>query len=273
MLVKLQPQLLPVPKETPVFQQEKMLVKLEQHQWTSSVKYRLVYSKLLRAMQSDVVHSAMTLTEVTSGSTGVALAFAGWWLKMKVELHSYTTADPAKCRQIRKWGARLHLHSPDVPIEDLFAEVHAGVQKGTHWHLDQYDRKSFAAAYQNLGEEFCRQIGERDRFSPRFFVCPVGTGGLIQGVGSYLKMQFPQLEITAVEPESDSPIDGMRNTEEMHLGADDPYDRSFPEFRYTVPAPSSKVRLDGHCLGESASAVYSLITREKWRDVLWVAPD
>jgi cysteine synthase len=144
---------------------------------------------------------------------------------------------------------------------------------GRCWHLNQYERSSIVAAYHDLGEELIQQVRERNAPSPRIFLCPVGTGGLIQGVGGALRSAFPGIRVVALEPRPGSTIDGIRNTELMHQGPDDPYDRSFPDEVLRVSAPETIVAVGGLPLGESSTAAFLAATTRGWESTLILAPD
>lgn len=265
--------MIPSPLRTPLIASDGILLKPEGAQRTGSVKYRMVWAKVQAAWESGRLTRDMTMIEVTSGSTGLALAEVGQALGVEVELHAYTHADDDKFERIHACGARVIRHASGVPMEALLEEVARKVRAGGTWHLGQYDRRSNSAAYATLADEIVEQIREGGAPRPGRFVCAVGTGGLIQGVGRRLREALGPLVVVAVEPEAGTRIDGMRNTDEAYLGARDPYDRAFPDLRHVVPAPQSRRTVDGHPLGWSATALLDLVARQHWKDVLVIAAD
>jgi cysteine synthase A len=264
---------LPVPLETPLLKIGPVWMKPELWQWTESVKYRMVYAKVQKALQKGVIGADTTLVEVTSGSTGAALAYVGRLLGVPVELHAYTSITPKKRAQIQDFGANLVLHPVETPITRLLEAVNAKVKAGGYWHLGQYDRQSTLAAYEDLGKELVAQLHQAEAIPPQVFLCPVGTGGLIQGLGFILKKAFPGIRVVAVEPSPGAAIDGARNTENFHLGANDPYDRSFPDETIRVARPERPSVIGEIRLGESASAAYELALAREWGTTIIVAPD
>jgi cysteine synthase len=202
----------------------------------------------------------------------VALAYAGRFLEVPVELHAYVTIAPAKRARIEECGARLVLHSPDTSVTQLLEGVRTKVLGGGYWHLGQYDRTFTPGAYRDLSAELIGQLNAAAAV-PRVLVCPVGTGGMIQSLGSGLRRAFPGIRVVALEPAPGSSIEGIRNTDCVHLGADDPYDRTFPDEVVRVPAPENAVVLDDLRLGASASAAWTLAQSRGWRDAVIVAPD
>jgi cysteine synthase len=158
-------------------------------------------------------------------------------------------------------------------MAQLLDQVATRVTHQGYWHLNQYHRSSTLAAYQALGHEIVQQLARHGAPAPQFFACPVGTGGLIQGVGTYVRQIFPALKVVAVEPEPQVTIPGMRNTHMLHLGQDDPYDLAFPDLRLTTLPAGNLVRVAGITLGGSATAVYHALQKTAWEDVLLIAAD
>ncbi len=146
------------PATTPLIPVDGSWLKPEGRQHSGSVKYRMVYAKLRAAIAAQHIGAGTVLTEVTSGSTGVALAMLGRSLGLRVVLHAYTSIDPAKRARIAELDALLLLHDPAQPVSDLLAEVAANVARGGHWHLNQYDRRSTRLAWHEMAGEIVRQV-------------------------------------------------------------------------------------------------------------------
>jgi len=264
---------LPEPKRTPILQDGPILLKSESTQWTGSAKYRMVRSKVVAALKSGDIASGTTLVEVTSGSTGVALAFAGRHLGVPVELHAYETISAAKRNTMQQSGAKVVCHPTSTPVSKILEIVRAQSESAGYWHLDQYDRQSTVSAYQDLAREIVRQIQQLGAPPPEIFLCPVGTGGLIQGIGCLLREEFPGIRVIALEPEAGATIDGIRNTSLFHLGSQDPYDPLFPDEVIRVPPPKGTMKVSDVILGESSTAAYLLAGQRQWSRVLILAPD
>src|SRR5260221_8144288 len=165
----------------------------------------MVYAKLRKALEEASITAETTLVEVTSGSTGAALAYAGKLLGLPVEIHAYPSIAPKKRAQIEESEGTLILHPTDTPFTTLLEEVKAKVREGGYWHLGQYDRSSTVAAY----EEFCKELVGQLRAAtiiPQVFICPVGTGGIIQALGNALRKAYCGIRVVAIEPAAGSVI-------------------------------------------------------------------
>jgi cysteine synthase len=263
---------IPPPLRTPLIRAGPLWIKAESAQRTGSAKYRMVAAKVDAALRSGRISDGTTLAEVTAGSTGVALAELGRALGLPVELHAYESIAPEKKAAIEERGARLVLHPASVPVSAMLDAVRRAVASGRTWHLNQYDRSSTVAAYGELADELLGQLRELNS-PPRIFLCPVGTGGLIQGIGAALRGAFPGIRVVALEPEAGATIDGIRNTELVHQGPDDPYDKCFPDEVLRVPAPATIVAVAGRSLGESSTAAFLAASSRGWESTLILAPD
>jgi cysteine synthase A len=263
---------IPPPVRTPLVRSGPLWIKAESLQRTKSAKYRMVAAKVAAALQTGHISEGTTLAEVTSGSTGVALAFVGKVLELPVELHAYRTMAPDKRAAIEELGGTLVLHPSSIPVPALLDRLRCTRAPGRYWHLNQYERSSTVAAYRDLGQELVEQVRELNGPPPQVFLCPVGTGGLIQGVGAALRSAFPGIRVVALEPEAGATIDGIRNTELLHQGPDDPYDRSFPDELVRVPAPDTALAVGSIPLGQSSTAAFLAASARGWDSTLILAP-
>ncbi len=277
MIPSLRAPALPTPRRTPLVPSGALWIKVETLQRTRSVKYRMVFARVREALETGALEDRTPLAEVSSGSTGVALAYVGRRLGLPVEIHAPSSIRREKLEAMVACGANLVLHDPRRPVPELIEEVRAKAARGRCWHLDQYSRGFASTCYDPLAEEIHDQRtareGPPEEPFPRTLVCPVGTGGLIQGVGSWLRRNIPGIHIVAVEPAEGQAIDGTRNTALLHLGEKDPYDPSFPDEVVRVARPAEGVRLRGVTLGESASAAFLVAQRRGGESCLVLAPD
>jgi cystathionine beta-synthase len=109
---------------------------------------------------------------------------------------------PDKIAQLRAYGAEVHVCptavDPEHPesyysVSDRLAREIPGA-----WKPDQYHNPNNPKAqYDTAGPEIWAQT--RGRIT--HFVCGVGTGGTISGIGRYLKEQNPEIRIVGADPE------------------------------------------------------------------------
>ncbi|GEM_PF-3588181 len=263
----------PLPVVTPLLRADGAWVKAEGRQRTGSVKYRLVAHRVREALASGTLLGGKTLVEATSGSTGISLAWVGKGLLIPVELHAYASASTVKVERMRELGARVVLYPTETPITEILREVERREASGSAWRLGQYARDAGREPYEALAREVLGQIREAGGPPPRVFACPVGTGGLIQGVGRVLREACPGIRIVAVEPAEGVSIEGMRHFTRVHLGAEDPFDPTFPDEVARVEAAPGPTHVHEVQLGESAAATLAVARGRGWTDALVIAAD
>jgi len=145
------------------------------------------------------------LVEGTAGNTGIALALIGNSRGYNTVIVIPETQSQEKKDMLRICGAQL-VEVPAVPYKDAnnyvkyskrlaekLAETHPS---GAVWG-NQFDNVANRLAhYETTGPEIFYQT--RGRVNG--FVCAVGTGGTLAGVGKYLKEQSQDIKIAMADP-------------------------------------------------------------------------
>jgi len=205
----------PVVRLGRLFADVDVVAKLEFMNPGGSIKDRMV-RHMLRQLPAD----AARVVESSSGNTGAALAMASAVLGLRCDVTLPDTTSTEKVRRIRAYGAEVHLCAPDGtgdPAQGYHA-VAARIARddGAH-HLDQYcSALNREAHYRDTGPELWEQLaGAID-----VFVCGIGTGGTISGIGRYLKEQRRDIVVIGAEPlhsayrklVTDAPAQGVYDT-------------------------------------------------------------
>ena len=178
----------PVVRLGRIFPESNVVAKLEYMNPGGSIKDRMV-RHMLRQMPPGTRH----VVESSSGNTGAALAMASAVLGLRCDVTVPETTSSEKVKRIAAYGAGVHLCPPD--------DYHAAAERlvgehGAHY-LDQYCTPlNREAHYVDTGPELWRQLAEEIDV----FVCGVGSGGTISGIGRYLKEQAPRVRVIGVEP-------------------------------------------------------------------------
>ncbi|MCS0613425.1 cysteine synthase family protein [Massilia kyonggiensis] len=201
----------PVVRLGRLFPGSDVVAKLEYMNPGGSIKDRMV-RHMLKSLPADTAR----VVESSSGNTGAALAMASAVLGLQCDVTVPQATSIEKIKRIRAYGAEVHLCAPDDG-SDPAAGYHAVAERlaqGDKVHyLDQYrSALNREAHYRDTGPELWRQLaGQVD-----VFVCGIGSGGTISGIGRYLKEQKPDLVVIGVEPRNsayrklvtDTPADG-----------------------------------------------------------------
>lgn len=181
----------PVVRLGRVFPDAQVVAKLEYMNPGGSIKDRMV-----RHMLRSMPPGTRRVVESSSGNTGAALAMASAVRGLDCEVTVPAATSCEKRKRIAVYGARVHACNPDEG-RDYHAAAEAIARETGAWQLDQYRSElNREAHYRDTGPELWRQLaGEFD-----VFVCGIGSGGTISGIGRYLKEQDPALRVIGIEP-------------------------------------------------------------------------
>jgi len=177
--------------------------KLEFFNPIASVKDRIGVAMIDALEAEGRLKPGATIIEPTSGNTGIALAFVGAARGYRVILTMPDSMSVERRKMLALLGAELKLTPADDGIagsirlaEQLAAEIEGAVvpQQFVNPANPQIHRETTAE------EIWVDTGGQVD-----VFICGVGTGGTLTGVGQVLKERKPDVRIVAVEPE-DSPV-------------------------------------------------------------------
>jgi cystathionine beta-synthase len=164
-----------------------------------SVKDRIALAIVNDAEARGLLKPGATLVEATAGNTGVGLA-----LIAAVRSYRLVCVLPAKM-SVDKRAALAALGTevivtPNAPPghADNFQSVARRLAEERGWFLtDQFANPTNPQAHEaTTGPEVLEQTGGKIGA----FVCGVGTGGTITGVGRYLKRQVPGVKIVLADP-------------------------------------------------------------------------
>ena len=134
----------------------------------------------------------------SNGNHGLGVAAAAQARGIAAEVFVSSHVSPAKARRIEALGARLHRAGED-PLTAELAARRAAEESGRVF-ISPYNDADVMAGQGTIGVELRSQLPELDAV----FVA-VGGGGLIGGVGAYLKAVSPRTEIVGCWP-GNSPV-------------------------------------------------------------------
>ncbi len=170
-----------------------------------SVKDRAALYIIRDAEERGNLRPGGVIVEGTAGNTGIGLALVGNALGYRCVIVIPETQSQEKMDMLRLCGAQLYL-VPAVPYSDprnyvpysgtLARELAETEPMGAIW-ANQFDNVANRRAhYETTGPEIWEQTdGKVDAF-----VCAVGTGGTIAGVGMALKERNPNVKIVIADP-------------------------------------------------------------------------
>ena len=177
-------------------------VKLEKYNPAGSIKDRAVYYMVENLEKNGLLKKGDVLVEATSGNTGIALSMIGSLKGYKVIIVMPETMSVERRTLMKAYGAELILTDGSLGMKGSIEKMNKLLSENSNYiSLKQFDNEyNPLAHYETTGVEMYNQVKDID-----IFVCGVGTGGTISGVGKYLKEQNPNIKVVAVEPEG-SPV-------------------------------------------------------------------
>jgi threonine dehydratase len=195
--------ILPVVVETPIEQIEglvpnigaELFFKLENLQKTGSFKLRGASNKIL-SLSPD--QAAQGVIAASNGNHGLGVAAAAREAGIAAEVYVSNHVSPSKVRRIEEYGAQIKRVGID-PLEAELAARSAASEEGKVF-ISPYNDVQVMAGQGSIAVELLRQLPPLDAV----FVA-VGGGGLIGGVGAYIKCASPQTEVVGCWPEN-SPV-------------------------------------------------------------------
>jgi cystathionine beta-synthase len=176
-----------------------VIAKLEYMNPSGSIKDRMVRYMLKHAQETGNLE-ANHVVESSSGNTGAALAMACAVHKLDCEISVPDRTSVEKIKRIGAYGAKVHACRSDVPgdhPESYYSMAETIAEETGAFHLDQYrSALNREAHYVDTAPELWNQLDGRIDY----FVCGVGSGGTISGIGKYLKERNPRIRVIGVEP-------------------------------------------------------------------------
>lgn len=180
-----------------------VLAKLERQNPAGSAKDRVALSMLRAAEAEGRLAPGGLVIEPTSGNTGIGLAALAAALGYRAVIVMPDSMSPERVKLIAACGAEVVLtpgaegmSGAVAKAEEISARSPGSIVAG------QFSNPANPRAhYETTGPEIWRDTDGR----VAAFVCGVGTGGTITGVGRYLKEQDPAVRVIAMEPAS-SPL-------------------------------------------------------------------
>lgn len=175
-----------------------VLLKREDLQPVFSFKLRGAYNKMAHLTTAELKRGVIC---ASAGNHAQGVALAAQKLGCKALIVMPVTTPRIKVDAVAKRGATVVLHGDSYHEAGLHAKQLAEAKNLTYVH--PYDDPLVIAGQGTIGMELLRQFQHP---IDAVFV-PVGGGGLIAGIGAYIKALSPSTRIIGVEPIDSNAMD------------------------------------------------------------------
>jgi threonine dehydratase len=166
-------------------------LKREDLQPVHSFKLRGAYNKIVRLTQEERAKGIIT---TSAGNHAQGVALAAQKLNIRALIIMPQTTPSIKIDAVRGYGAEIELAGDSYSDAAEYCKVRTTETGRVYIH--PFDDPLIIAGQGTIGREIIEQLPS----TTHIFV-PVGGGGLIAGIASYVKAIRPDIKVISVEPE------------------------------------------------------------------------
>jgi threonine dehydratase len=173
----------------------RVYAKLENQQETGSFKLRGATNRILQLTSQEKTRGVVA---ASNGNHGLGVAAAAKRVGISAEVYVSDHVVPQKAKRIEEYGAKIQRAGSD-PLDAEVTARQRAMESGRVF-ISPYNDRDVLTGQGTIAVELLEQIPQLDAV----FVA-VGGGGLIGGIGAYLKYASPGTEIVGCWPEN-SPV-------------------------------------------------------------------
>ncbi|HEY8399857.1 MAG TPA: threonine ammonia-lyase [Cytophagaceae bacterium] len=172
----------------------KVYLKREDLQRVRSYKIRGAYN-VLSSLSREQMEKGIVCASAGNHAQGVAYSCNK--LNIMGKIFMPNTTPKQKITQVKMFGKQnIEVVLTGDTFDDAYAEAVKDCQENSKIFIHPFDDKKLIEGQGTVAVEIINDIKE----NIDFLFCPIGGGGLVSGVGSYLKKISPQTKIIGAEP-------------------------------------------------------------------------
>lgn len=184
--------------------------KVEWYNPTGSLKDRIALHMIEAAEASGELTPDKVLLEATSGNTGIALSAVAAAKGYQVQIVMSEAMSQERRRTLQALGAHLILTPAELGCDEAVRRATEMAEDPQYHLLGQFERPTNAEAhYLTTAVEVIEQCPDLD-----CFVCGIGTGGTIMGVGRRLREERPDVTVAGIAAQMQSAIQGFMSLDQ-----------------------------------------------------------
>ena len=244
---------------------EKLFAKLETYNPTGSIKDRMAYYVLSKAIEAGQLKDGDTIVEASSGNTGIAFSMLGAVMGHPVKIVMPCNMSEERKQMMKFYGAEIIEVGPSdfkgaIALRDEISQTQGHYcprQFSNQWNIECH--------YETTGTEIVKQLFVERRKDIAAFVSGAGTGGTIMGVSKRVKFLFSSSKAVLVMPLESAETHGIQG---INDGADFLVDQQCVDEKIEISTQDAIERAKrlgrehGLLVGISAGA--NVLAAEKW---------
>ena len=172
-----------------------------------SIKDRVAKHIIESAEKEGTLQPGMTIIEATSGNTGIGLCLVGVQKGYRVVCVMPENMSEERKKIVKAFGGEIIYSPSEKSLKGCIDKLKEIIQDDPEKYFiaNQFvNPHNPEIHYNQTGPEIWNETnGEID-----IFVAGVGSGGTLQGIGTFLKDKKPSVKIVAVEPKNSAALLG-----------------------------------------------------------------
>lgn len=168
---------------------------LENKNPSGSIKFRPALEMFNQINKEHNLQKSDTIIETTSGNMGIALAYICDYYNINCVI-VMPEGSKEKIDRLKKYHAEVILTDKEKGISYSREIAEELAIKNGYYYLNQFHNINNPKGYYKLADEIIKKFNHID-----YFICGMGTGGCITGIGKKLKEHYKNIKIIGIEPE------------------------------------------------------------------------
>jgi threonine dehydratase len=187
-------------------------LKREDLQLVRSYKLRGAYNKISKL---SLIEMKKGIVCASAGNHAQGVAFACAKLKVKGHIYMPRNTPKQKVDRVKVIGGKwVTLELVGETFDDSYLQARDYCSKTKKVFVHPFDDLFVMAGQGTVGVEVMEQLKD----IPDYFVVPVGGGGLVSGLGAYVKSKNKNIKIIGVEPQgAPSMFEALKNKKVVTL--------------------------------------------------------
>ena len=186
-----------------------VFLKREDLQPVFSFKVRGAYNKISKIKKNG---TSRPVIAASAGNHAQGVAYSSKKLGLKSIIVMPITTPLIKINAVKNFGGKVMLFGDN--FDEAFEHAISLAKKENYSFIHPYDDKDVISGQGTIGKEILEQTESKVE---AVFV-PVGGGGLLAGIGTYIKSEHPEIKVIGVEPDDAACLDlAIKNNKRLSL--------------------------------------------------------